>query len=79
MNRELTKHFPTLLRLGLPIMVGQLGSIVMGLADTLMIGRHSTQELAAASFANNIVALVIISAIGFSYGLTPVVGALLGE
>ena len=79
MNRELTKHCPTLLRLGLPIMVGQLGSIVMGLTDTLMIGRHSTQELAAASFANNIVGLVIISAIGFSYGLTPVVGALLGE
>ncbi|MBQ7182263.1 MAG: MATE family efflux transporter [Bacteroidaceae bacterium] len=79
MNHELTKHVPTLLRLGLPIMVGQLGTIVMGLADTLMIGRHSTQELAAASFANNIVGLVIISAMGFSYGLTPVVGALLGE
>ncbi len=79
MNRELTKHCPTLLRLGLPIMVGQLGTIVMGLADTLMIGHHSTQELAAASFANNIVGLVIISAIGFSYGLTPVVGALFGE
>lgn len=79
MNHELTKHCPTLLRLGLPIMVGQLGTIVMGLADTLMIGRHSTLELAAASFANNIVALVLISAMGFSYGLTPVVGALLGE
>ena len=79
MNRELTKHCLTLLRLGLPIMVGQLGTIVMGLADTLMIGHHSTQELAAASFANNIVGLVIISAIGFSYGLTPVVGALFGE
>lgn len=79
MNRELTKHAPTLLRLGIPIMVGQMGTIVMGLADTLMIGRHSTQELAAASFANNIVGLVIIAAMGFSYGLTPVVGALLGE
>ena len=79
MNQELTRHYPTLLRLGFPIMVGQLGTIVMGLADTLMIGHHSTQELAAASFANNIIALVLISAIGFSYGLTPVVGALLGE
>lgn len=71
-------QYTILLRLGIPIMVGQLGTIVMGFADTLMIGRHSTHELAAAGFANNIVGLALIAAIGFSYGLTPVVGALLG-
>jgi len=60
-------------------MVGQLGTILMGFADTVMIGRHSTMELAAAGFVNNIIGLVLISAMGFSYGLTPVVGALLGE
>ena len=47
-------HYPILLRLGTPIMVGQLGTIIMGFADTLMIGRHSTAELAAAGFANNL-------------------------
>ena len=71
-------HYPILLRLGTPIMVGQLGTIIMGFADTLMIGRHSTAELAAAGFANNIIGLALIAAMGFSYGLTPVVGALLG-
>lgn len=79
MTTNVTKHCMPLLRLGIPIIVGQLGTIVMGFADTLMIGRHSTQELAAAGFVNNIVALVLIAAMGFSYGLTPVVGALLGE
>ena len=79
MNTNVTKHCVPLLRLGVPIMVGQLGTIVMGFADTMMIGRHSTQELAAAGFVNNIVALFLIAAMGFSYGLTPVVGALVGE
>lgn len=30
----------SLLRLGLPIVVGQLGMIILGLADTIMIGHH---------------------------------------
>ena len=72
-------HYPTLLRLGIPIMIGQIGTIIMGFMDTLMIGRHGTEELAAAGFVNGIIGLASISALGFSYGLTPVVGALLGK
>ena len=60
-------------------MMGQMSFIVMGLADTLMVGHYGTNELAAAGFVNNIVALLIVGGMGFSYGLTPVVGALLGE
>ena len=47
--------------------------------DTLMIGHHDTHELAAAGFVNGIIGLGAISALGFSYGLTPVVGALMGK
>lgn len=43
------QHYKALLLLGLPIVVGQLGVIVLGFADTLMIGHHSTEELGAAS------------------------------
>ena len=32
------QHYKALLLLGLPIVVGQLGVIVLGFADTLMIG-----------------------------------------
>lgn len=71
-------HYFQLLRLGLPIMVGQLGVILLGFADTMMIGHHSTPELAAASFVNNMMNLAIIFGTGFSYGLTPIVGALFG-
>lgn len=71
-------HSCALLKLGLPIVVGQLGIIVLSLADTLMVGRYGTDELAAASFVNNMFNLVIMFATGFSYGLTPIVGRLFG-
>ena len=72
-------HYRSLLSLGLPIMIGQLGMIIQGFADTMMVGHHSTTELGAASFVNNIMNLVIITATGFSYGLTPIVGGLFGR
>ena len=71
-------HYRELLVLGIPIIIGQLGTIVLGFADTLMIGHHSTEELAAAGLVNNIFGLVLIAYMGFSYGLTPVVGRLYG-
>ncbi len=74
-----SSHYTDLLRIGVPIMMGQLSTIMMGFADTLMVGRYGTQELAAAGFVNNVFGLLIIGGMGFSYGITPVVGALLGE
>ena len=71
-------HCRALLKLGIPIVVGQLGIIILSLADTLMVGRYGTNELAAASFVNNMFNLVIMFATGFSYGLTPIVGRLFG-
>jgi len=74
-----TSHYTDLLRIGVPIMLGQLSTIMMGLADTLMVGHYGTKELAAAGFVNNTLSLLLVAGMGFSYGLTPVVGALFGE
>ena len=72
-------HYKALFFLGLPIVIGQIGVIILGFADTLMIGHHSTSELGAASFVNNVFNLAIIFSTGFSYGLTPIVGSLYGN
>lgn len=72
-------HYRALLGLGLPIVIGQIGVIVLGFADTIMVGHHSSVELAAASFVNNMFNLAIIFSTGFAYGLTPVVGRLFGK
>ena len=73
------EHYRALIYLGIPIVIGQIGVIILGFADTLMIGHHSTNELAAASFVNNMFNLVIIFSTGFSYGLTPIIGSLYGK
>lgn len=74
-----TELYKSLFKLGIPIIIGQIGVIVLGFADTLMIGHHDTNELAAASFVNNMFTLAIIFATGFAYGLTPIVGNLFGR
>ena len=48
--RTYREHYKALFYLGLPIVIGQIGVIILGFADTLMIGHHSTIELGAASF-----------------------------
>ena len=68
------RNYTSLLKLALPIIIGQLGGIITGLADTIMVGQHSTDELAAASFVNNVLNAFIIFGTGFSFALTPLVG-----
>lgn len=51
-------HHKAILRLGVPIAIGQLGVIIMGFADTMMVGRYSTDSLAAASFVNSVFNLI---------------------
>ena len=77
--RPYTAHYKELFRLGLPIIIGQTGIIFVSFADTIMVGRHGTDDLGAASFVNNMFNLAIIFATGFSYGLTPIVGRLFGS
>lgn len=72
-------HYIHILKLGVPIMLGQLGIIIVGFADNIMVGHHSMEELAAASFVNNFFTLASIFGIGFSYGLTPIVSTLFAK
>lgn len=73
---RLHHEYTTILRLGLPILLGQLGSIATGFVDNIMVGHYSTDALAAASFCNNVFNCAILACLGFTYGITPLVGAL---
>ena len=66
----------SILKLAFPVMVSQIGMILVAFADNIMVGRYSTQALASSSFVVNVFNVVIFCAMGFSYGLTPLVGAL---
>lgn len=70
------QRYKAILSLGFPILVGQLGMIVVGFADTTMVGHYSTNALAAASFVNNIFNVAILACLGMTMGITPLAGAL---
>ena len=42
---EYKTHIKSLLLLGIPIIIGQLGNIVTGLADTVMVGSTVRKNL----------------------------------
>lgn len=69
------KKIKEILRIGLPIMLGQACVIILAFADNIMIGWHSVDELAASSFVNNILNLFIMTELGFATGMTPMIGA----
>ena len=73
------QHYLHTIKLGIPIMLGQLGIILVGFADNIMVGQHSADELAAASFVNNFFNLAFIFGMGFAYGLTPIIGELFSK
>lgn len=72
-------NYKQIIRLGLPIVVGQAGLIIVGFADNIMVGRYSTDALSAASFVNNTFNMAVMACLGFAYGITPLVGALFGQ
>ena len=77
--RTLLPHYKATLKLGIPIAIGQLGVIILGFVDTMMVGQYSTEALAAASFVNNLFTLITFLMMGYSYGLTPLVSAHCGR
>ena len=68
-------YYKSIITLALPIIIGQIGTMITGLADTVMVGQHSTEELAASSFVNNVFNLFMFFGIGVTFNFAPIVGA----
>lgn len=76
MRFDLKAEYSDLFRLGLPVLVTQLGVIVVNFADTMMVGHYGTPELSSAAFVNSLFLIPLVMQLGFANGLTPLVGAL---
>lgn len=72
-------HYRALISLGTPLIIGQIGVVLQNFADTLMIGHHTTVELAAASLVSNIFILGLLMAMGFALCMTPLIGKAYGQ
>lgn len=78
-RRSFYAAYKDLLKLGIPVLFAQLGNIIVGQADTMMVGAYGTSELAAAAFVNNFLLVPYVMIMGFAAGVTPLVGALFGS
>ncbi|MFD1095195.1 MATE family efflux transporter [Salegentibacter chungangensis] len=68
-----TKEFSKNLNIAYPVMLGQLGHVLVGLVDNLMIGRLGAAPLAAVSLGNSLVFIALSLGIGFSFAITPLI------
>lgn len=66
-------------RLAYPVMLTQLGQVLVGQADSIMVGRLGTIPLAAATLANSFFIVVLIFGVGVSYAMSPLVSKADGE
>ncbi len=67
------------LNLAWPIIIGQLGTVLMGFFDTIQVGALGSEYIAASGFANNVYWLVNLLALGILFGVSPLVSEAFGE
>ena len=73
-SRYLSGYKATFL-LAYPVVLSQLGHIMVGVVDTAMVGQIGTMEQAAVALSNSLYTLVLVFGLGVSYGVTPLVAA----
>ncbi|MDK6079898.1 MATE family efflux transporter [Massilia varians] len=68
----------TLWRLSWPMLVGQLATVGMGVADVAMTGHVSAEELAAVSLATSVWSIVLVTVMGTMMAINTVVAHEIG-
>jgi MATE family multidrug resistance protein len=79
LSKEYLKNYRINFRLAYPIMLGQVGHILTGIADNIMVGHISSEHLAAGSLGHSIYIIFFIIGLGLATGITPLVGIAYGE
>ncbi len=72
-------YIKELLNIALPIILGNLGFILIGAGDVLIAGRHSTDTLAAISIATAITNCIMTFGIGLIASVSPILSNYRGE
>ena len=67
-----------LIRLAIPVVTVQVGTMLMGVADTMMVGRVSPSDLAAVALGNLYFMIMGIFCMGVLFSLDPVISQAFG-
>lgn len=79
MERTFKHYAKELLNIALPIIMGNLGFILIGAGDVLIAGRHSTDTLASISIATAITNCIMTFGIGLIASVSPILSNIRGE
>jgi len=77
--KKYISEFKYNLVLAIPVMIGHLGHVLVGLADNIMVGRLGAAPLAAVSLGNSFIYIAFSLGIGFSLAITPLIAESDGE
>src|ERR1700722_10249734 len=67
-------HYRDNLSLAIPVVISQLGHILVQTADTIIVGHFAgTVSLAAVSLASGIFSVMMVIGMGISYCITPLI------
>jgi MATE family multidrug resistance protein len=68
-------HARAILTLGLPLIGGHLGQVAIGVTDTVMVGWHSIEALAAITLAQTYFFVMFLFGSGFAMAVMPMVAS----
>ena len=76
---NIKNHFSITFNLAYPVILSQLGQVMVGVADSMMVGQLGALPLAAASLANSIFFVLMMFGMGVSMGITPLISIAEGK
>jgi MATE family multidrug resistance protein len=79
MGRSIRYHLRETTTLALPVSIGQLGHVMLGTTDSLMVGRLGEVPLAAASLGHSVFVLMLVFLIGICNAITPLTAIAAGK
>lgn len=79
MFKTYSKYIKELFSLAFPMIVGNLGIVLIGAGDVFVAARHSTDTLAAISIGNSIIGCVFLFGMGLLASISPLLSNFRGE
>ena len=75
MLKNIRPHLRPTVGLAVPVVLSQVGHVMVGFVDSVLVGRLGTVQLAAVSLGLNSITVIMILGIGLSMGSVPLVAA----
>jgi MATE family multidrug resistance protein len=79
MRRGMKHHFRETMILAIPVSIGQLGHVMLGVTDSLMVGQLGEVPLAGAALGHSIFVLVLVFIVGVCNAITPLTAIAAGR